>query len=110
MEIIIFNSMKGRYEAIDIEFSDENTKWFDDCENDDDIYMVTEINGCLLIRKFGYGYPVLIDGELMTDRGKKHCSRTLKHHYDLALEVKDRENDTEKSTRQGPVNRTGIGY
>jgi len=87
MEITIFNSMKGRHETIDIEFSDRNTKWFDDCENDDGIYMVTEINGCLLIREFGYVYPVLIDGELIIDRGKKHCRQTLKHYYDLALEV-----------------------
>jgi hypothetical protein len=60
MEITIANPQKGRYETIDVEFTDENTTWFDDCDKNDDIYMITDFEGCLLISELGYSYPVLI--------------------------------------------------
>ena len=60
MQITIANPQKGRLETIEIEFSDRNTTWFDDGENDDDIYTITDFEGCLLISERGYTYPVLI--------------------------------------------------
>lgn len=60
MEITIINPQKGRLETIDIVFTDENTTWFEDCEEDRDIYMITDFDGCLLISECGYSYPVLI--------------------------------------------------
>jgi hypothetical protein len=60
MQISVCNPYKARLETIDIEFTDKNTTWFDDCDSDDDIYTITDIDGGLLIRKFGYRYPVLI--------------------------------------------------
>lgn len=60
MEITIVNPQKGRLETIDIEFTKENTTWFEDCEGDSDIYMITDIEGCLLISECAYSYPVLI--------------------------------------------------
>ena len=61
MEITIYNPQKGRLETINIEFTDENTTWFDAYESGD-IHMVTDFDGSLLIGKFGYYHPVLIYG------------------------------------------------
>ncbi len=61
-EITIYNSLKCRLETIDFEFTDKNTTWFDDCANDQDIHMITDVFGGLLIRKYGYNYPLWIDG------------------------------------------------
>jgi hypothetical protein len=60
MQTSVYNPQKARLETIDIEFTDKNTTWFDDCDSEDDIYTITDIDGSLLIRRFGYRYPVLI--------------------------------------------------
>ena len=62
MGISIYNSLKSRLETIDIKFTEQNTTWFEACENNDDIYMITDFNGGILIREFGYSYPIWIDG------------------------------------------------
>jgi len=67
MEISVYNSVKSRLETIDIEFTEENTTWFDDCENNDDVYMITDFDGGILIREFGYSYPIWIDGNSRAD-------------------------------------------
>jgi hypothetical protein len=67
MEICIYNSLKSRLETVDIKFTDKNTTWFDDCENNDDVYMITDFNGGILIKEFGYSYPILIDGNSRAD-------------------------------------------
>lgn len=69
MEMSIYNSLKCRVETINIEFTEENTTWFDDWENNDDIYMITDFKGCILISKCGYDYPVLIDGSSRAEIG-----------------------------------------
>ena len=51
-EITIYNSLKCRLETIDFEFTDKNTTWFDDCANDQDIYMITDVFCGLLIREY----------------------------------------------------------
>ena len=60
MQITIANPQKGRLETIDIEFTDENTTWFDDEENSDSIYRVTDFEGGLLMSELIYSYPILI--------------------------------------------------
>jgi len=50
MEITITNPQKGRLETIDIEFTDQNTTWFEDCEMANEVYKITDFEGCLLIR------------------------------------------------------------
>ena len=60
MEMTVYNPQKGRLETIDAEFMDENTTWFDNCIVDEDIYMITDFGGGILIRKFGYDHPVWI--------------------------------------------------
>ena len=59
MELTIYNPQKGRLETVDIQFTDDNTTWFD-CSRAMDIYMLTDFNGGLLIRTYDYTYPVWI--------------------------------------------------
>ena len=42
IEQTVYNPHKGRLEAINIDFTDENTTWFDSYENVEEIYMVTD--------------------------------------------------------------------
>lgn len=67
MEISVWNPLKGRLQTIDIEFTEENTTWFDDATNDQDIHMITDTESGLLISEIGYYYPVLIEGETRAD-------------------------------------------
>ena len=69
MEVTVYNPQKGRLETIDTFFTDENTTWFDSPEEDQGIYMITDFEGDLLIREFGYAYPVRIYGICRADIG-----------------------------------------
>jgi len=60
MEMSVYNPQKGRLETIDVEITDKNTTWFDNCLNDQDIYMITDFEGGMLISEFCYSYPVWI--------------------------------------------------
>ena len=60
MEITIANPQKGRLETINIEFTDDNTTWFEGCEMGHEVYKITDFEECLLISQFGYYYPILI--------------------------------------------------
>ena len=54
MEETVYNPQKGRLETIDIAFTDENTTWFDDMS------MIADFEGGLVISDSDYSYPVLI--------------------------------------------------
>ena len=69
MEVTVYNPQKGRLETIDMLFTDENTTWFDRCEEGYEIHMITDFEGDLLIREFGYSYPVRIYGMSRADIG-----------------------------------------
>ena len=60
MEKTVYNPQKGRLETINIEFTDENTTWFDDHEKIEEIYMVTDFEGGLIIGGCNYDYPILV--------------------------------------------------
>jgi hypothetical protein len=60
MEKTVYNPQKGRLETIDIDFTDENTTWFDDHEYIEEIYMVTDFEGGLIISGSNYDYPIFI--------------------------------------------------
>ncbi|MEA3547377.1 MAG: hypothetical protein U9R66_06910 [Thermodesulfobacteriota bacterium] len=60
MAMTVYNPQKGRLETIDAVMTDKNTTWFDNCEDDQDISMITDFEGGILISEFGYGHPVLI--------------------------------------------------
>ena len=60
MEMVICNLQKGRLETIQASINETNTTWFDDCQELDDIYTITDIDSGLLIRKNNFCYPVLV--------------------------------------------------
>lgn len=67
MEITAYNPYKGRLETLDVEITDKNTTWFDDCLNNYDIQKITDIKEGLLISEFGYSYPIWIGGKSRQD-------------------------------------------
>ena len=69
MEMTVYNPQKGRLETIDTVLTDENTTWFDHCVESHEIYMITDFEGDLLIREFGYAYPVRIYNICRADIG-----------------------------------------
>ena len=60
MEETIYNPQKGRLETIQVEYTQENTTWFDNNERREDIYMITDFDGGMLIKECDYTYPVWI--------------------------------------------------
>ena len=60
MEQTVYNPQKGRLETIDIDFTHENTTWFDDYGNFEEIYTITDFQGGLIIGSRNYDYPILI--------------------------------------------------
>ena len=82
MEMAVYNPQKGRMETIDAVFSDENTTWFDNCTQSRDVYMITDFEGDLLIREFGYAYPLRIYSVCRADIGFDHRkAEELKNLY-----------------------------
>ena len=67
-KIAIYNTLKGRHETVNFEFTSKNTTWFDDSEACN-IYRISDGFGGLLIQETGYNYPVLIDGVSRADIG-----------------------------------------
>ena len=60
MEELIYNPQKKRLETINVEYNDDNTTWFDNCSEPNDIYMLTDFEGGILIKENNYTYPVWI--------------------------------------------------
>ena len=67
MEMVICNPQKGRLETIKATINETNTTWFDDCQELNDIYTITDIEGNLLIKESNFNYPVLIYGITRAD-------------------------------------------
>ena len=66
--ITIYNTLKGRLETVNFEFTPENATWFDELEHYD-IYRIADAFGGLLVQETGYSYPVLIDDVSRSDIG-----------------------------------------
>ena len=60
MEMTVYNPQKGRLETMEAEFTKKNTTWFDCYTDYEDIYMITDYKGGLLIKECGYSYPTWI--------------------------------------------------
>jgi hypothetical protein len=60
MEETVYNPQKGRLETIQVEYTTENTTWFDDFMKNENIYMITDLNGGILIKECDYTYPVWV--------------------------------------------------
>lgn len=60
MNVIACNPQKGRLETITANFTNDNTTWFDCTGNSENVRMITDIEGHLLITCEGWNYPVII--------------------------------------------------
>lgn len=60
MQVTVYNPQKGRLEAIDVEYGNNNTIWFGRYRQDDDIYSITDYQGEILIKDFDYTSPFWI--------------------------------------------------
>ena len=80
MEITVYNPQKGRLETIEVEFTDENTTWFTPCKYADDISMITDFDGGILISESEYTYPIRIYDTSRADIGnnRKEARRLLR--------------------------------
>jgi len=82
MEMAVYNPQKGRLETIDAEITEKNTTWFDDGIDNEDIYMITDFKGGLIIKEYGYTYPTWIydvtRAEISNDQKK---AKEIKDQY-----------------------------
>ena len=60
MKQIVYNPQKGRLETIDINFTDRNTTWFDNIENNTGVSLIADFKDGLLIAENNYSNPILI--------------------------------------------------
>ena len=60
MEKTVYNFAKGRLETIEIDFTQDNTTWFDYSKENTKIHMLTDFEDGLLITEHNFNYPVLI--------------------------------------------------
>jgi hypothetical protein len=72
MEQTVYNPQKGRPETINIEFTDENTTWFDDCEDSHGIFSITDLQTGILIKEEDYTYPLYVYDIFRADIGHDH--------------------------------------
>ena len=76
---IVYNPQKVRLETIDIEMTDENTTWFDGCEDNYDIFSITDWEGGIIIKEDDYTYPLWIYNISRADIGYD-CLRARERH------------------------------
>ena len=82
MQQTVYNPQKGRLETIDIDFTDENTTWFDDCEDSHGIFSITDLQAGILIKKPDYTYPLYVYDISRSDIGHDHRrARALHRQY-----------------------------
>jgi hypothetical protein len=58
MELTVYNPQKGRLETLDVEFTAENTTWFENSGNARTVSTITDFDGGLLIKKLDSTYPI----------------------------------------------------
>jgi len=72
MQITVCNPQKGRYETIEVAFTEDNTTWFDEGEDNDGIFSITDLPGGILIREADYTYPLYLYDISREDIGYDH--------------------------------------
>jgi hypothetical protein len=60
MQQTVYNPQKDRLETINNEFANENTTWFDDCEDSHGIFSITDLQTGILIKEADYTYPLYV--------------------------------------------------
>ena len=82
MQQTVYNPQKGRLETINVNFTDENTTWFDDCEDNHGIFSITDLKGGILIKEADYTSPLYVYDISRADIGHDHRrARALHRQY-----------------------------
>ena len=82
MEQTVYNPQKGRLETIDITFTDKNTTWFDEADDNTDVSLIADYEDSLVIADSNYSYPVLIHDVSRSDiNHDKQKATELKLRY-----------------------------
>lgn len=58
METTVYNPQKGRLETINVDFTAENTTWFEYSRNGQSVATITDFGGGLLLKKKDYSYQI----------------------------------------------------
>ena len=60
MDVIAYNPQKGRLETITVHFTEATTTWFAGMVSPENVSMITDLDGALLITRDDKDYPVII--------------------------------------------------
>jgi hypothetical protein len=83
MEKTVYNPQKGRLETINIDFTDENTTWFNECEDSHGILSITDLQGGILIKEADYTYPLYVYDISRADIGHDHGRARALHRQSI---------------------------
>jgi hypothetical protein len=82
MQQTVYNPQRGRLETINVNFTDENTTWFDDCEDNHGIFSITDFQAGILIKEADYTYPLYLYDISRSQIGHDHRrARALHRQY-----------------------------
>ena len=81
MELTTYNPQKGRLETLEVEFTEENTTWFN-YSRSTSVSTITEFEGGILIKKNDYSYPIWLHDISRSDIGysKKKANELMRSH------------------------------
>ena len=81
MELTTYNPQKGRLETLEVEFTEENTTWFE-YSRSTSISTISDFKGGILIKKNDYSYPVWLHDISRSDIGysKKKAKELMKSY------------------------------
>ena len=72
MQQSVYIPQKGRLETINVSFTDENTGWFDECEDSHGIFSITNLQAGNRIKKADYTYPLYVYDVFRADIDHDH--------------------------------------
>lgn len=81
MELTTYNPQKGQLETLEVEFTAENTTWFE-YNRRTSVSTITDFEGGILIKKNDYSYPIwLYDiSRADIDYSKKKATELVQSH------------------------------
>ena len=83
MQITIYNPQKCRLETIRVDFTKDNTTWFEKYKTPRDVRMITDFEGGILIQEFDYTYPLWIYDVSRADLNyNQKNAQQLRRHYE----------------------------
>jgi len=81
MELTTYNPQKGRLETLEVEFTAENTTWFEYSRRTS-VSTITDFKGGILIKQNDYSYPIWLYEISRADIGysKKKAREIMKSY------------------------------